>query len=116
MRNITTEEFRTFDQIARTLLNDHIEEGDLDSLDNMVSLIDNMQDSMESATIEAIPTSPVSGPPHVFNPHRDYWVRRSEENFEIVEARVFQLLLLSVQEGGWDKVDGRGQVTTSSWR
>ncbi len=104
MRNITTEEFRTFDEIARTLLNDHVEEGDLDSLDNMLALLDNMQDKMESATIETYDDSPAT------------WVLRSEENFEIVEARVFQLLLLSAQAGGWEKVDARGEVTEGRWR
>ena len=99
MRNITNEEFREFDEIARTLLNDHIEEGDLDSLDNMMSLLDSMQDSMESATI-------------VPNGKGGEWVLLSMQDFEIVEARVCQLLLLSAQAGGWDKVDAQEKL----WR
>jgi len=99
MRNITNEEFREFDEIARTLLNDHLEEGDLDSLDNMMALLDSMQDSMESATI-------------VPNEHGGEWVLLSMQDFEIVEARVCQLLLLSVQAGGWDKVDAQERL----WR
>ncbi len=110
MRNITTEEFREFDGVARELINDHIEPTDLDSLDNMMSLLDSMQDSMESATIEPSPT--FASEPHVDNPHRDFWVLRSMENFEIVEARVYQLLLLSLQSGGWEKVDQQEKL----WR
>ncbi len=90
MRNLSTEEIRDFDEIAKGLLNTHIRPGDLESLDNLTSLLDSMQDSMEGATI----TTNGQG--------RD-WVRKSEENFEIVEARVCQLLLLSVQAGGWEK-------------
>ncbi len=96
MRNITTEEFRVFDATAREILDDHIEPTDLDNLDNMMSLLDSMQDSMESATIVTIDGKD--------------WVQRSMENFEIVEARVCQLLLLSAQAGGWDKIDTQEEL------
>ena len=94
VRDITTEEFRELDKIARDLLNNHIQPPDLDSLENMAGLLDSIQDSMESATI-------------ITDGQGRDWVRPSEENFEIVEARVCQLLLLSVQAGGFEKLDAR---------
>ena len=97
MRNITTEEFRTIDQTAREILNDHADSISLEGLDELLATLDSMQDSLESASIEV-------------GPDRKEWILRSEENFELLEARVCQLLLLSAQGGGFDKIDSQERL------
>lgn len=87
MRTVTTEEFRQIDKVARDLLNRHADHEDFPQAEDLPWILDAMQDHIESATIE---------PVHI---------RRSEENAELLEARVCQLLVRSAMMGGWNDID-----------
>lgn len=96
MRNISTEDFRAIDNAARQILNSTVDEATFESLEEMTVTLDSMQDYLESYSIE-------TGDGRAS-------VLRSTENFELIEARVCQLLLIAAQAGGWNKMDDRERL------